>query len=165
MQPPDFEISVSPARPHHAAELTHIAHAAKRHWGYPDAWMAIWRDQLTFTPQDVADRPTFVARGGDRCLGVYALSRTGDVACLEHFWVLPEAMGRGVGRTLFEHAVGQAQARGATLLEIESDPNAVGFYRHMGCRPAGETVYDLDGQPRRLPVLHLALQPAAAAGP
>ncbi len=162
MQSPAFDISVSPARPQDAAELTRIAHAAKRHWGYPDAWMAIWRDQLTITPQDIAVQATFVARAGDQSLGFCALSQRDDVACLEHFWVLPDAMGSGVGRTLFEHAADQAMRRGATLLEVEADPNAAGFYQRMGCQPAGEHVYDLAGQPRHLPVLHLPLQPGSA---
>ena len=96
-------------------------------------------------------------------LGFCAVSQRGDVANLEHLWVLPEAMGRGVGRALFEQAVRLAELHGAAALEVESDPHAVGFYRRMGCQPAGETVYELDGQPRRLPVLRLALQPDLVA--
>ena len=161
MQSPDFEISVLPARPQDAAELTRIAHAAKRHWGYPDDWMALWRDQLTITPQDIATDQTFVALAGGQIFGFCAVRQSEDVASMEHFWVLPEAMGRGVGRALFEQAIGQATRRGATRLEVEADPHAVGFYRRMGCQPAGEHVYDLAGQPRHLPVLHLSLQPMA----
>lgn len=155
----DLNFTVSPARPQDAAELTRIAHAAKRHWGYPDAWLAIWRAQLTITAEDLAAQPTFVARSGDQSLGFCTLSQRADVASLEHFWVLPQAMGRGVGRALFEHAVDQATRRGAALLEVEADPNAAGFYRRMGCQPVGETIYDLAGQPRHLPVLRLALPP------
>lgn len=156
----DLKFTVSPARPEEAAELTRIAHAAKGHWGYPDRWMALWRDQLTVTPQDIAAYPTFAARAGDRVLGFCAVSQRDDVASLEHFWVLPDVMGRGLGRTLFEHAVGHARRNGAVTFEVESDPHAVGFYRRMGCLSAGENVYDLDGQPRHLPVLRLALHPA-----
>lgn len=154
----ELNFTVSPACSRDAIELTRIAHVAKRYWGYPDQWMALWRDQLTVTPQDIASQPTFVARDGDRVLGFCAVSQRGDVACLEHLWLLPDAMGRGVGRALFEQAVRLAELQGAATLEVESDPYAVGFYRRMGCRMAGETVYDLDGQPWRLPVLQLALQ-------
>ena len=42
-------ISIRRARPEEANELTRIALAAKRHWGYPERWMEIWRPQLTFS--------------------------------------------------------------------------------------------------------------------
>lgn len=64
---------------------------------------------------------------------------------------------------MFDHAAGYARLNGATDLEVESDPHAVGFYQQMGCQPAGEKVYQLDGQPRSLPVLRLALQPELVA--
>ena len=35
---------------------------------------------------------------------------------------------------------------GAHVLEIESDPNAQGFYERMGAKKVGEVVNDLDGQ-------------------
>ena len=155
----DLKFIVSPARPEDAAELTRIAHAAKRHWGYPDEWMALWRDQLTVTAQDIASQPTFVARNADGTLGFCAVSQRGEVASLEHLWVLPDVLGRGVGRALFDHAAGYARLNGATDLKVELDPHAVGFYRQMDCLSAGETTYELDGQLRSLPVLWLALQP------
>jgi hypothetical protein len=35
------------AKPEDAANLTGIAFAAKRHWGYPENWIESWRDLLT----------------------------------------------------------------------------------------------------------------------
>lgn len=163
MSSESLKFSVSPACPEDAAVLTRVAHAAKSHWGYPDRWMTLWRGQLTIQAHDIAAQPAFVARAGDQLLGFCAVSRRGDLATLEHLWVLPEAMGCGVGRALFEQAAGFARQQGATALEVESDPHATGFYRRMGCQLVGETVYDLDGQPRRLPLLRLALQTEAVA--
>lgn len=156
-----LKFSVSPACPEDATALTRVAHAAKSHWGYPDRWMTLWRSQLTIQAQDLAAQPAFVARDGDRLLGFCAVSLRGDLASLEHLWVLPEAMGCGVGRALFEQAVAFARRQGAMALEVESDPHAIGFYQRMGCQLVGETVYDLDGQPRRLPLLRLTLQTEA----
>jgi hypothetical protein len=34
------------AKPEDAAALTQIAHAAKRHWDYPERWIEAWRDIL-----------------------------------------------------------------------------------------------------------------------
>ena len=72
---------------------------------------------------------------------------------LEHLWVLPEATGRGIGRSLFTYALERARASGAQSLEIESDPNAAGFYLRMGAHQVGASLSELEGQPRELPIL------------
>lgn len=74
---------------------------------------------------------------------------------LDHLWVLPERIGSGIGRSLFEHAVHRASALGAEVLEIESDPNAEGFYRRMGAERIGENVFEIERQRRTLPLLAL----------
>lgn len=149
---------IVPARPEWAGRLTEIAHAAKAYWGYPPQWLALWRQDLTITPAAIRNLQVFVALAGDDILGFYALAKAArPKASLEHLWVVPEAIGQGLGRALFEHAVRQATAAGATLLVVESDPNAEGFYRRMGARTIGERCYELDGQPRSLPILALEL--------
>lgn len=141
------------ARPEDAAALTTLAHEAKRHWGYPARWMALWADDLTFTPAFIAKHDTYMAVADGTTLGVYALSCNGLLCTLEHFWVHPDAMKRGVGRRLFTHAIARTAALGASRLEIESDPHAEGFYQRMGARRTGAHTYMLDGQLRVLPVL------------
>jgi GNAT superfamily N-acetyltransferase len=133
--------------------LTEIAFAAKRHWGYPERWIESWRDVLTIDPEFIVGHETHAAVSGGRTVGFYALGRKGDRADLLHLWVLPEEMGRGVGRILFAHALERAKALGFSELEIESDPNAEGFYQRMGARRIGSSVRELDQQPRELPIL------------
>lgn len=145
------------AVPDDAAALTEIAHAAKRHWGYPDAWMEAWTDALTLTPTYVRDHPVFVAAEADRPRGFCALSFEGDTADLDHLWVDPEWMGRGLGRELFGHALRTARTHGAARMRIDSDPHAEGFYLRMGARRAGEVRADVDGVARVLPRLEIAL--------
>jgi ribosomal protein S18 acetylase RimI-like enzyme len=74
-------------------------------------------------------------------------------ASLEHLWVLPGAMGQGIGRALFTHAVQRAKALGLEAIEIESDPNAEKFYEQMGARRFSVNITELDGQSRALPLL------------
>ena len=61
----------------------------------------------------------------------------GERMDLLHLWVLPEAMGRGAGRSLFSHAIERTRHLGFRELEIESDPNAEGFYRRIGAHRVG----------------------------
>jgi GNAT superfamily N-acetyltransferase len=140
-----------------ADALTAIAHAAKRHWGYPEEWIARWRDALTVTPAYVRDHAVFVAAEDDVPRGFYALSTEGTSAILDHLWVTPERMGAGMGRALFRHAAETARAQGATRLEIDSDPHAEEFYQRMGARRIGEVPADVDGVRRVLPRLELIL--------
>jgi GNAT superfamily N-acetyltransferase len=136
-----------------AAALTEIAFAAKRRWGYPESWLDGWRGVLTVGPDFIVTHPTYVAVLDERPVGFYALGLKGDRLELLHLWVLPEAMGQGVGRALFTHALEHTKELGFRTLEIESDPNAEGFYLRMGARRMGTNTREIDGERRDLPVL------------
>jgi len=64
-----------------------------------------------------------------------------------------------VGARLFAHALSRAREKEYTTLTIESDPKAQGFYERIGARKVRENIYALDGTPRALPVLEMALWP------
>lgn len=138
-------------------ELTRIAHESKRHWGYPERWIELWREDLTISPAFIAANEVYLAEDGTEALGCYGLVAGAPDWTLEHFWVRPAAMGRGVGRQLFEHARKIASNGGAQGLEIDADPNAEPFYLRMGALRVGEIQTQVDGQPRVRPLLRLPL--------
>jgi GNAT superfamily N-acetyltransferase len=80
-----------------------------------------------------------------------------DKAELEHLWVAPKHIGTGVGKELFLHAMQRASARDVSEVQINSDPNAEGFYQKMGAYRIGEVRADMDDKPRTLP--RLAVKP------
>jgi GNAT superfamily N-acetyltransferase len=141
------------AKPEDADALTEIAHAAKRHWGYPERWIESWRDTLIIRAEFIAANVTYCAMEDARPVGFYALTNENDEMHLDHLWIAPIAMGRGIGRALFEHALEQAKKLGHRTLKIEADPNAEGFYTRMGARRVGVNVTNIDGLPRELPLL------------
>ena len=145
-------MNISIAHPSEAESLTEIAFAAKRHWNYPEHWMAQWQALLTITPASMVANETFAARVEQRIVGFASLKVEGDVLLLSDLWVLPAEMGRGVGRALFRHAQQRAKARGFTTFEMESDPHAAGFYKRMGAEQVRTHTTLMDGQPRELPV-------------
>lgn len=145
---------IRPAVPSEAARLTDIAHAAKRHWGYADELLTLWRDDLTVTAANLAERPFYCAAQDGAIVGFHALSTDGGE--LEHLWVDPPAMGRGHGAALLGHAVECARRiSGGGLLRIASDPHAEGFYLRMGAVRAGEVPSSPAG--RVLPLLVVRL--------
>jgi len=147
------------AMPEDSAVLTRIAHAAKRHWGYSDAWIAQWSAALTVTAEFIASHPTVVARLNQQPVGFAALTGLGRQLRLEHLWVLPEFMGQGVGRGLFVEISRLGRSAGWSTLQIVSDPNAEGFYLRLGAKRTGEEISDLDGHRRALPLLLVSLPP------
>lgn len=141
------------AKPEDAGALTEIAHAAKRHWGYPERWIESWRDILTMRPEFIAANIAYCAVEKDLTVGFYVLTPEVDGLHLDHLWILPAVMQRGTGRALFEHAVEQARNSGFSSIKIEADPNAEGFYRRMGAERVGTKVTEIDGKPRELPLM------------
>jgi len=139
-----------------ADELSTIAHRAKRHWGYPPEWMALWRDELTVSPVMAASPGMFIIRSDGRIWGWCALTLAPPVAEVTGCWVLPEFMGRGVGTRLLDHALSHAKAAGIHVVTVLSDPHAEEFYRRFGFRRAELAPSVPAG--RKLPLMHLRLE-------
>ena len=133
-----------------AEQLTAIAHAAKRHWGYPEKWIEQWQTDLTITPEFITDNEVFVAIVNDSIAGCCALVVTGALAEIEHMWIKPEHMGSGVGRALFEHARERARELQLPMLELSADPNAEGFYERMGAKRIADIPASMNGAAARV---------------
>jgi GNAT superfamily N-acetyltransferase len=158
-------MTIRPGVPSDAAALTALALAGKRHWGYPEAWLEAWRGLLTITPDYLTTHVVCCAEDETgQVVGFYGLQRDGGRCLLDDLFLAPALIGSGLGRQLFAHAAQTARALGATELLIESDPNAEGFYLHMGAQRVGETVSRLTGTERVVPLLRYAL-PGSAEGP
>jgi len=137
--------------------LNGIAWAAKAHWGYPAEWMEAWRGSLTLGADDLARWGVRVAVDSDgEVLGFCATSPGRPRWVVEHLWVRPGEIGRGVGRALVRDALERARNGGADGLEIESDPYAEGFYHRLGAVTVGAAPAAMPGAAdRTLPLLQL----------
>jgi GNAT superfamily N-acetyltransferase len=137
-----------------APVLTAIAFAGKRHWGYPDDWIAEWRFDLAVTAEYLTHQPVVVAEWMNGVAGFAGLMSMDGRMYLEHLWLWPRYIGRGFGRALFLEAAGLARQAGAGELHIKSDPNAEAFYLRMGAVRIGVENYLLLGHiPREVPQL------------
>jgi GNAT superfamily N-acetyltransferase len=119
--------------------------------------MELWIPQLTFSPAYFVANESWVAELEHTPIGWCSLDVRNGQAWLENMWVLPEYIGRSVGKQLFIHIVELARQRGYQVLRLEAEPNAVGFYEKMGMQKIGEYRYQLDGQPRILPLMELKI--------
>ena len=152
-----MNISVRPAQPDEADALSKIAFLAKAYWGYPERWMEIWNPQLTFSQEYFAENESWVADVENEQVAFYTIQERDDNAWIENLWVLPEYIGKGVGKQLFVHALSRARELGYSKLKLEADPNAVGFYEKLGMIKIAERNYPIEGQDRILPVMEILL--------
>jgi GNAT superfamily N-acetyltransferase len=131
----DFVVrEVDPAE---AQQLTQLAHLAKAYWGYSPKFMDAFDDELTFKADDLKnDRYLFRVGTCDGTIcSFYALDReseSDDSIEMTALFVEPTAIGKGLGKRLFEHAVEEAKNLGAANMMIHSDPYAEKFYTKMG---------------------------------
>lgn len=154
-------MQIRPALPHEAAVLTALARASKAYWGYDELQLDAWRADLAITPSLIEAAQVFVCESDGDINAFYALVREGDSWQLDHLWVLPAHMGRGIGRALLRHAALEAFEGGAREVLVDADPYAEAFYLACGAERAGEVAAPIAGLPgRRRPQLRL---PVAAA--
>jgi N-acetylglutamate synthase-like GNAT family acetyltransferase len=152
-----MDVHIRRARPDEAKVLTEIALAAKRHWGYPENWIEHWKNDLTITPDFIANNEMYVAVSGEEIVGCCAIVFSDSLTELEHMWIRPEHMGTGVGRALFTHARERAVDLKIPMMELSADPNAEGFYQRMGAQRIGEVKSEIEGKPRVLPRMSVNL--------
>lgn len=145
------------ALPQHATVLTDIAIAAKRYWKYPERWITIWIPSLTISSDYISRNETWMALVERQPVGFYSLTPDREAMWLDNLWVLPNFMRQSIGRQLFAHALERGRTFGITALQIEADPNAQNFYEKMGARKIGEHHGEVDGHPRTLPIMEIAL--------
>jgi GNAT superfamily N-acetyltransferase len=150
--------TISRATPNDTDSLTQIAIFAKRHWNYPEEWIQYWMTKgLVITPEYILANETWLAQIEDKSVAYYSLIKNDEGLWLDNLWVLPEYIGQGIGKHLFNHALERCKALGTSVLKIESDPNAQSFYEKMGAKKVGESKSHLFGQERILPVMEIAV--------
>jgi GNAT superfamily N-acetyltransferase len=145
------------AQPEHADILTQIAVAAKRHWNYPEAWIQFWLPQLTVSADYISSNEVWMIMDKEEPIAFYALSQDEDGYELGHLWVLPEHIGKGIGKQLFDHALERCKLLNIHALRIYADPNAQTFYEKMGATKISEHHSDLFGEDRVLPIMEIKL--------
>jgi GNAT superfamily N-acetyltransferase len=134
-------IEIRRAMPQEAPLLGELALRSKGHWGYDADFLANCRHDLSLSPEQIESSPVYVSLDSKgHVTGFYRLMPLDDgIAELDSLFIEPAAIGRGVGRRLWEHAVEVARSLGFAALEFQSDPHAEGFYLAMGAERCGES--------------------------
>lgn len=145
-----------PARADESAALTALCMRSKASWGYDADFMEACRDELTITPEQIANDAICVAETNGTAIGVAQVCLEGERAELDGLFIDPDAQHGGIGKRLFEWAAQAARSAGANCLDITSDPGARDFYLKMGAVECG-TVPSGSIPGRFLPLLSFKL--------
>ena len=157
-------MTIRSAGPREAAALSALAIRSKAHWGYDAEEMSVFEGELTLAPEALAPRDATVVEEDGVLLGFYTLLEHEDgVLELEHLFVEPSHLRRGLGSRLLRHALRRAAGRGVSKLIVLSDPNATEFYLAHGATVVEEIPSSIPG--RSIPRLVLPLAGVAGDHP
>lgn len=119
--------------------LNNLMHLSKGHWGYDEAFMAKFMKNFSLTQSTLLEKRTFIASFHEKDIGFYNFIHNNDGQTeLENFFIHPDFMGKGMGRTMWIHCLETARKEGASSFVIWADPHADGFYTTMGCTKIGK---------------------------
>jgi GNAT superfamily N-acetyltransferase len=117
--------------------LNELALRSKAHWPYPAAYLEKCVHALWIDAGYVRDWPVFVFELENSVRGFFALKTVDGEDRLDHLWIDPPSIGKGIGRKLFSRAVEEARTLGWTRFRLAADPYALGFYQKAGCVQIG----------------------------
>ena len=138
-----------------ARQLTQIAFAAKQHWGYPEEYYQIWENELTITPIYIRKNDVYLASEGDNIRGFYSVIVWQGETYLDHIFIDPGFLKRGIGSQLIRHLIQSQRKKGIAQLKVLVDPNAVGFYHRMGAEFVEYVPSNIAGRVIPLYILHI----------
>jgi len=129
------------ALPAKAQIISALAIKSKAHWGYNAEFMSACIEELSYSSEDIKNENNsfFTLRKDEEIIGFYKLENlANEEILLEALFIEPREIGNGYGKALFEHAKSNAINHGATVLILQSDPNAEGFYQAQGMHVIGK---------------------------
>ena len=154
-----MKIYIRQAQPEEHEILTQISFAAKKYWNYPQEYFDVWKDELTISEDYVNNNTVFVAEADGEPAAYYSLvevkqefiagkTKVEKGFWLEHMFVLPEFIGKGIGSAMYAH---MKEHCGQGIFDRQSsrifaDPNAKGFYERMGAQYIEERPSSIDGR-------------------
>lgn len=113
--------------------LTNIALSSKSYWGYTKEQLEIWRSDLTITSKMIQEMMVYKFIMDKRTAGFYALNPLkANTIELEMLFVLPEFIGKGIGKKLLHHSLKKSEELNVISMTLLADPNAVDFYKSQG---------------------------------
>ena len=130
--------------------LNTISVASKKHWGYPEEWIELWKDDLTISEADFTKFKIYKLVLETKIIGFCAMQESSDQYEIEHLWLLPSYIGQGFGKLLLEETLQRVVQKQKEIIVV-ADPYAEAFYARRGFRTFAQHPSSPSG--RMLPVM------------
>jgi len=129
------EVTIRPARSGEEDKLSELCLKSKALWGYDPAFLETVAPFLKVSTEAIERGHASVAEDENgQLLGVCQIEPEGQGGTLDLLFIAPEAVGKGVGRLLFDWAKDELKGMGHTVMTLLSDPYAQTAYLHMGAK-------------------------------
>ena len=149
-------MKIIPAQATHAGLLTELTMRSKAHWGYSQAQMESWREDLTISEKYIKDHAVFLLESDQKVPGYYSFFSLPDgLVKLDNLFVDPIYMGKGFGRHLMSDFIQRAKVLGFQQVTLDADPHAESFYQKYGFTVVSQLESSVPG--RYLPVMVMDL--------
>jgi len=132
-----LNITVRVANENEASFLSGLAMRSKSYWPYSFNYLEKCIGVLKITPEDIRNWPVSVSELNGEAVGFFALKPVNGENRLDHLWIDPRFIGRGIGKSLFQEAILAGKKIGWHQLRIAADPYAEPFYTKMGAKKIG----------------------------
>ena len=114
------------------AIITQVALLSKAHWGYDPVFLEKCIPDLTVDQFYIRENRVFVATAAEKIVGFYSIILEEDGYYLDNMFILPEYIGKGLGKNLWMHMLEEFQRMDVKRFRLVADPFAAGFYSAMG---------------------------------
>jgi len=93
--------------------------------------MERWKPELELREVDLDQQQILVLWKEEQAIGFSAVQEHNEHFEVNHLWLLPPQMGKGLGKRLLQQSLTKAFVSGKLII-VDADPNAEGFYANFG---------------------------------
>jgi len=136
----------------HCERLNRIAVNSEAFWGYDSDFMESFKALYNIREEFIRDNETYVIEENESIIGFYSILMDNKEASLEYFYIEPKYIGKGYGRTLWNHLVNKCRNNNINEIVLVTSPQAKDFYIKMGAVQTGE-VESIVMEGRKIPKL------------
>ena len=137
--------------------MTEITKKSKAYWGYSDEQIENWSQFLTVTPTYIETNLVYKLTIEDKLAGYYSFLYEDETTVkLDNLFVLPEYIGKGLGRILMNHFLLGIDKTIVDKITLNSEPNAELFYTKLGFIKTGEIETSIKN--RYMPIMELNIK-------
>ncbi|CAI2765724.1 GNAT family N-acetyltransferase [Flavobacterium collinsii] len=136
--------------------LTQITKKSKAYWGYSAEQIQKWEVSLTISQDYIREHDVFKLVKDNVIIGYYSyLFEDGKNVKMDNLFILPEYIGKGFGKYLFLDFLNRMKEAEIQTIQLDSEPNAEGFYSKMGFVKIG--AFETAIKDRFMPVMEMKL--------